>query len=95
MLRKALLGFSALLTIAGGFAWLAGYPLWTPALCGAVLLVSIVFERWRYVKPKSDQAGRWEATGERFIDPASGRATEVFYDPATGERHYVQAPMAD
>ena len=33
--------------------------------------------------------GRWQPTSERFVDPSTGRLTEVQYDPSTGERRYV------
>jgi hypothetical protein len=28
----------------------------------------------------------WVKTAERFIDPDTGQAVDVFYNPATGER---------
>jgi hypothetical protein len=56
---------------------------------GAVLAGSIVLERKGY-RPRVDQArGRWQRTGERFVDPSSGRLVEVRYNPDTGERDYV------
>jgi hypothetical protein len=56
---------------------------------GAVLAGSIVLERRGY-RPHVDHArGRWQRTGERFIDPSSGRLMEVHYNPDTGEREYV------
>jgi len=33
---------------------------------------------------------RWERTGERFEDPATGETMEVHYDRASGERRYVR-----
>lgn len=32
--------------------------------------------------------GRFRRTGERFVDPTSGRRMRVWLDPATGERRY-------
>ncbi len=55
----------------------------------AVLLAALFFERWRY-RPRIDRSkGRWQRTGERFVDPSTGRTTEVLYNPDTGERDYV------
>jgi hypothetical protein len=34
-------------------------------------------------------SGQWELTGERFIDPTTKRLMEVRYNPATGQRAYV------
>jgi hypothetical protein len=60
---------------------------------GAVLAGSIVLERKGY-RPRVDQArGRWQRTGERFVDPSSGRLVEVRYNPDTGERDYVDVNM--
>jgi hypothetical protein len=60
---------------------------------GAVLAGSIVLERRGY-RPRVDHArGRWQRTGERFVDPSSGRLVEVRYNPDTGERDYVDVTM--
>jgi hypothetical protein len=60
---------------------------------GALLAGSIVLERRGY-RPRVDQArGRWQRTGERFVDPSSGRLVEVRYNPDTGEREYVDVNM--
>jgi hypothetical protein len=60
---------------------------------GAVLAGSIVLERRGY-RPRVGQArGRWQRTGERFVDPSSGRLVEVRYNPDTGEREYVDVTM--
>jgi hypothetical protein len=60
---------------------------------GAVLAGSIVLERRGY-RPRVDHArGRWQRTGERFVDPSSGRLVEVRYNPDTGERDYVDVNM--
>ena len=31
----------------------------------------------------------WQKTGERFVDPDTGKVVDVFYDPRSGERQYV------
>jgi len=60
---------------------------------GAVVIAGVVFERWRYRNKESRPAANsaWQQTGERFVDPESGRTMEVFYDPATGDRRYVDS----
>lgn len=90
MLRRVLiaLGVAGLL---GGMACLL-LRLWVPAIyllaeCG-VLLAAVLLERWRYTRTVDRSRGNWQATGERFMDPASGRPMEVFYNPETGERDY-------
>ena len=57
---------------------------------GAVIVLGTVFERWRYRNSAPPAGARWERTGERFVDPASGDTMEVYYDPASGERRYLR-----
>ena len=59
---------------------------------GLLLLVGLAIERWRYktvahIAP--DPA--WKDTGERFVDPETGMLTAVYFDAASGERHYLAA----
>lgn len=88
-LRAVVLALSALAAALGALERLvagSGHGL-TLLVLGAVGLLATVFERWRYLKPAPPPA-RWESTGERFEDPATGEPTEVLYDPVTGERRY-------
>jgi len=55
---------------------------------GAIVLIGTLFERWRYRNRNATSRGNWQATGERFIDPETGREVEVLYDPDSGERRY-------
>ena len=55
---------------------------------GAVIFLGTAFERWRY-RNAPPPGARWERTGERFQDPATGETMEVQYDRASGERRYV------
>lgn len=91
MLRKALIGF-AVLCLLGAMAMLVSGRQGGAQLLvlGLVLVVGLKFERWRY---KRVQPGRiqphWQDTGERFVDPETGRTTAVYFDPHTSERHYI------
>ncbi|MDE2448814.1 MAG: hypothetical protein KGO22_07585 [Gammaproteobacteria bacterium] len=59
-------------------------------LCvGGAIILGTAFERWRYHNTPPAGA-RWERTGERFEDPATGDTMEVQYDRASGERRYVR-----
>jgi hypothetical protein len=92
VLRRWLIGLGVLYLAVGAYLLsihvalvLAIYLL----VGGALLAGSIVLERKGY-RPRVDHArGRWQRTGERFIDPSSGRLMEVRYNPDTGERDYV------
>jgi hypothetical protein len=59
------------------------------AIFGVLLLIGTFFEgRYRARRPTGSG---WETTGERFVDPTSGKLVEVRYNPQTGERAYVDA----
>jgi hypothetical protein len=57
---------------------------------GVAIILGTAFERWRY-RNTPPAGARWERTGERFEDPATGETMEVHYDRASGERRYVRA----
>ena len=78
---------AALLTLVAG----APFPvvMWLTIL-GAMLIGGILFERGRYKPPETGHPGAgWVDTGERFVDPDSGKEVTVYYQPASGERRYV------
>jgi hypothetical protein len=56
---------------------------------GAAIILGTAFERWRY-RNAPPAGARWERTGERFEDPATGETMAVEYDRASGERRYVR-----
>lgn len=92
MLRLALLGFAVLLTGAGIFCHFNGAPAAFPLTSwGLILLVAVLAERWRYTRKHKVEDGPWQETGERFVDPESGRLMSVLYSPSSGERRYVAA----
>lgn len=91
MLRRALMAVGALLAAGGLALAVSGHraPGSNLLLTGAVLLLALVFERWRY--RSAAKGGRWTRTSERFEDPESGQIIEVQFDPATGQRRYVKS----
>ncbi|HYA65664.1 MAG TPA: hypothetical protein VEE84_03195 [Burkholderiaceae bacterium] len=92
MLRKALLLIGFALLVLGLGAWLLGMAGGLPMMFwGGVLGVLVLIERWRYRSTRASSSGTWQATGERFIDPESGRSMQVLYNPSTGERRYEPA----
>ncbi|MEJ2216741.1 MAG: hypothetical protein P8099_09000 [Gemmatimonadota bacterium] len=90
MLRRVLLGIGIAGLLVGGLFLAAGLIL--PGIqllvMFGVLTVAVAFERWRYVRSVNRARAGWQATGERFVDPGTGRLTEVYYNPDTGEREY-------
>jgi hypothetical protein len=92
MLRAMVLGLGGIAVAAG--ALLLGAGTRGPGiylLCvGAAIILGTLFERWRYRNPPAPAGARWERTGERFVDPATGDTLEVHYDRSSGERRYLR-----
>jgi hypothetical protein len=58
-------------------------------IIGVLIVLSLFFEG-RYRTAKTTKGEIWQPTGEKFIDPGTGKLVEVDYDPKTGERRYRQ-----
>lgn len=59
----------------------------------AVVVVGIViaafgWDRYRGNRRSSGNHDGFEPTDEVFVDPATGRQMQVWYNPATGQREY-------
>ena len=54
---------------------------------GAVIAL-FGWDRYRGNKKSADTGNRSEPTSEVFIDPATGQRMRVWYDPASGNREY-------
>jgi hypothetical protein len=91
MLRTVVLVIAAIIAASGAALLLAGVtgPGIEALLAGAVVVAGIVFER-RYHNNQRPPDAHWQPTGERFSDPTTGKEVEVFYDPQSGERRYVE-----
>ena len=97
MLRISLIVIVAvLLILAVGVAVFQGPALIGPIIILSVALIALVFESFRYRRLiHNAPGGNFSATGERFVDPESGKLVEVHSDPATGARRYVAIADAD
>ncbi|GFO61043.1 hypothetical protein GMST_33680 [Geomonas silvestris] len=92
MLRYVLLAVGLAFLGVGLLQWFIRGTCYYPQLIwGAVLTVGVLAERWRYRRIEQERAAHWQKTGERFIDPETGKTVEVYYDPSSGERRYVNA----
>jgi hypothetical protein len=58
-------------------------------------LGALLLERRRYRPQVHNAPGHWQLTGERFIDPSSGKVMEVRYNEITGERDYLETTSSD
>jgi hypothetical protein len=70
------------------FSGVVGFP---PLAAGVLLLLGTLFEGRYRPRVRSSTDG-WEPTGERFIDPGTGKLVDVVYNPKTGEREYKDIP---
>jgi len=97
MLRNVLLAGGVVGVVVGIALLVAGqYDPGLHMLLGSgVLTVGVGFERWRYVRSLTSAEGRWQRTGERFVDPTTYQLTDVYYNPDTGERDYRPAEEDD
>jgi hypothetical protein len=94
VLRIALFLTCGMLLAAAGCSAIAGCDLGLVlrlVIPGLVLLFGLAVERWRY-KPVTGRPPGADrvTTNEWFVDPESGKFVSVFYQPATGERRYVE-----
>jgi hypothetical protein len=73
--------------LAAGLPWPVAVWLTVPGLAATL---GILYER-RGDKPVAGghPGPDWVDTGERFIDPETGKTVSVFHHPRTGERRYV------
>ena len=92
MLRSALLVIGIALTWIGLILLLVrGTPSGQPFLIwGAIVVIAVLCERWRYRRIELSKGGQWQPTGECFEDTETGQTIEVLYDPVSGERRYVK-----
>lgn len=97
--RVVILCVSALLVLGGVVALARWGHGWAPIVMGALIAASVLLEgRYRGPAGKAPDRGNrapdranWQRTGERELDSETGRIVEVWFDPATGQRHYLPA----
>ena len=90
-MRLIVIGIALLYLAVGALLFALGLSGWIVAWSvfeASVLVGALLLERWRYRPPTDRQRGRWQSTGERFVDPSTGHLVEVFFNPDTGERDY-------
>jgi hypothetical protein len=85
LIGLVLLGLGLLAVRSSG---MAGLP---PLAAGVLLLLGTLFEGRYRPRVRSSTDG-WEPTGERFVDPGTGKLVDVVYNPKTGEREYKKVP---
>ncbi len=94
MLRRVLIAYGVLCLIVAGILFAAHVTIVLVvyvAVSGLLIAGGILFERRRYSSHANRTRGKWQSTGERFVDPTTGRVVEVYYNPETGERDYRES----
>lgn len=93
MILRTILLVIAIVAFAGALSGTLADPgVWPSLLFASLLFIGVVFERVRYgAAQRRPVGGTWQQTTERFIDDESGRPVTVWFDPATGERRYVDS----
>lgn len=95
MLRTMVLVVALAVGAIGLGAQLTGHRDVAPlAVWGCLIALAVLVERWRYRSRNAAEGGEWRTTAERFVDPESGQAMQVLYNPRTGERRYEPASDA-
>ena len=85
--NRALVIGAALLACGLVLYGLAGNPVL--AIVALLMLITAALEPI-YGAPRDRPSGdHWRPTGERFVDPETGRLVTVWFNQATGERQYV------
>jgi hypothetical protein len=93
MILRTIILIVAAIAFAGALTGtLVDAGVWPSLIATGVLLFGIAFERARYGAAQRRPAGdKWQETPERFIDDETGRPVTVWFNPASGERRYVDS----
>ncbi len=92
MLRTVVLVIACGFLAAAVFAVIQAPEAWPMPIMAALLVLGTVYERFHYRGTEHPApGGAWQPTAERFLDEESGRPVVVWFNPATGERRYVDA----
>ena len=91
MLRKTTLALGAVMLVAAILGLARHWRPWLMielGLFGVLIIAGTLFEKhYKKSTPPKLEPG-WIDTGERFIDPETGKLTVVYWKPETGERYY-------
>ena len=94
MLRRVLIAYAVLCLIGAVILLIAHVTIALViylAINGLIIAGGILLERSSYRSTIDGTQGKWQATGERFNDPTSGKIIEVYYNPQTGQRDYRES----
>jgi hypothetical protein len=94
--RGCVVVFGAVLVLASvggmflGPARAPAFPAIPALILGCLIVVTAIAEPvYGKLTARPPHSGDWRPTGEKFLDPATGKPVEVWFEPNTGERRYV------
>ena len=89
VIGAVLIAIGLMVAIASGAA-AAGVPAIPILLFGSLIVITALSEPvYGALINRPPLSGNWRPTGEKFVDPTSGRPVEVWFDPQSGNRCYV------
>jgi hypothetical protein len=92
VLLGAVIALAGIAGLALGPGQAAGFPAVPALLLGCLIAVTAIAEPvYGKLVSRPSRPGNWRRTGEKFIDPETGKPVEVWFEPNTGERRYVDA----
>jgi hypothetical protein len=95
VLLGAIIALAGIAGLTLGPAQGAGFPAVPALLLGCLIAVTAIAEPvYGKLLSRPSRPGNWRPTGEKFIDPETGKPVEVWFEPNTGERRYVDASQA-
>ena len=69
----------------------SGFPAIPALLLGCVIVITAIAEPvYGKLTGRPPLSGGWQLTSEQFIDPATGKRLEVWFEPKSGARRYVE-----
>lgn len=87
---RTIIQILALVSLLAAMALVLVQPMAWPALAVAgIFVLGTLWERFHYRGSEAGGPG-WQPTSERFRDEESGALVTVWFNPATGERRYVE-----
>jgi hypothetical protein len=90
MLRLSIALVATLLIVGSAILSLVSGIFFAPGIVAPlIVLLGLAFEHWRYKTTDRPAPRGFKATGERFLDPGTGKTIEVYFNQETGERRYV------
>jgi hypothetical protein len=89
MLRLVVIAIGVALLVTAAWIAVSQPSAWPAAVECAIFGILVLVGTFLEGHYRARRAGSgWQTTRERFVDPTTGKLTEVRYNPQTGQRAY-------